>query len=61
MYEKMPTEEYYAYKKAVEDIERYGEKSDLERLYAGIIVKYGYCEELRDIDKCQTKWNVNIG
>ena len=59
--EKMSAREYEGYKTMVENIGRYGQKSDLEKLYTDIRLKYADCDEdLHYIDKKQSNWDMNV-
>ena len=59
--EKMSVRDYEHYKMVVKHIEQYGQKEDLERLYAEIRLKYADCDEdLHDLDKYQSKWCMGV-
>ncbi len=56
---KMPSDEYQKYKNLVADWS-YG-KDDLQRVYDEIFYKYEDAHEcLKEIDKQQTKWTMNL-
>ncbi len=56
---KMPNDEYEKYKRLVSDWS--GDKEDLQRVYDEIFYRYEDAHEvLRDIDKCQSKWVMDL-
>lgn len=57
-YKKMPASVYEHYKEMVKQIDSYGEKDDLKRLFAEIQTEYGFCEELHDLNKYHRWSNI---
>lgn len=55
----IPTNKYYEYREMIETICKHGDKEAMERLYREIIALYGRdCDDLRQLDKYNTRWTI---
>ncbi|WP_026522511.1 hypothetical protein [Butyrivibrio sp. VCB2001] len=54
----MSNDEYNNYKRRIQDCYYHGTREDCERIYSEIIARYGYCDDLYDLDKYQGHWTI---